>query len=68
MHQPRKGTKGSGGSETPSAPSYRGSPFVRAYVAGVSRKEPVVAIEVLHAVLQFAVFGLVEIFNDLSAR
>ena len=41
-----------------------GAPLGGADVAGVAREEPVVAGEILGGVLEFAVFGLVEVFDD----
>ena len=47
--------------------SDRSSPFVGAYVLGVSREEPMVSVEVNSAVLPFSIFGLVEILDNSGA-
>jgi hypothetical protein len=46
---------------------YRSAPFIRAYVPGVPREEPVMTFKVLHSVLTFAISGLVQFLNDLGA-
>src|SRR5579864_2194009 len=44
---------------------YSRAPGIRAHVARVAGKEPVMAFEVFHAVLQFSVFSFVEILYDV---
>jgi hypothetical protein len=43
------------------------APFIRAYIAKVSREEPVMALKVFHSVLPFAVDGFVQFLNDSRA-
>ena len=50
-----------------SATSDRRSPFIRAHVSSVPREEPVVAFQVLHSVLSFAIECLVQLLDDLGA-
>jgi hypothetical protein len=46
----------------------RGAPFRWIQVPNVLREEPEVAVEILSAILAFAVDGFVQIFDDLGAR
>lgn len=45
-----------------------GSPLVWAYVPGVLREEPAMAVQVFHRILAFAINGLMKFFHDLCAR
>src|SRR5258708_33392506 len=47
--------------------SYLRSPFVRTQVSRMPREEPMVAVEVLGCVLEFAIDGFVRILQNLGA-
>src|SRR5215469_3761063 len=46
---------------------YRRAPFVRAHIPRVPREKPVMAIEVLDPILPLAIFGLMQVLDNMGA-